>query len=47
MCKCKYDMLQVTKFITRHDSPDSVPTSNLVCITEVTIRTTLCIAGII
>ena len=32
---------------TRHNSADSVPTSNLVCITEVAIRTTLCIAGII
>ena len=32
---------------TRHNSADSIPTSNLVCITEVTIRTTLCIAGII
>ena len=25
---------------TRHNSADSVPTSNLVCITEVAIRTT-------
>ena len=33
--------------LTRHNSADSVPTSNLVCITEVAIRTTLCIAGII
>ena len=32
---------------TRYNSADSVPTSNLVCITEVAIRTTLCIAGII
>ena len=32
---------------TRHNSADSVPTSNLVCIKEVAIRTTLCIAGII
>ena len=32
---------------TRHNSADSVPTSNLVCITEVAIRTTFCIAGII
>ena len=32
---------------TRHNSADSVPTSNLVCITEVAIRTILCIAGII
>ena len=31
---------------TRHNSADSVPTSNLVCITEVAIRTTFCIAGI-
>ena len=31
----------------RHNSADSVPTSNLVCITEVAIRSTLCIAGII
>ena len=34
-------------FVTRHNSADSVPTSNLVCITEVAIRTTLCIAGMI
>ena len=34
-------------FSTRHNSADSVPTSNLICITEVAIRTTLCIAGII
>ena len=33
--------------ITRHNSADFIPTSNLVCITEVAIRTTLCIAGII
>ena len=33
--------------ITRHNSADSVPTSNLVCIKEVAIRTTLCVAGII
>ena len=26
--------------VTRHNSADSVPTSNLACITEVTIRTT-------
>ena len=32
---------------TRHNSADSVPTSNLVCIKEVAIRTTFCIAGII
>ena len=32
---------------TRHNSADSVPTSNLFCITEVAIRTTLCIARII
>ena len=32
---------------TRHNSADSVPTSNLVCTMEVAIRTTLCIAGII
>ena len=32
---------------TRHNSADSVPTSNLVCIKEVAIRTTLCIAGLI
>ena len=32
---------------TRHNSADSVPTLNLVCIKEVTIRTTFCIAGII
>ena len=33
--------------VTRHNSADSVPTSNLVCITEVAIRTISCIAGII
>ena len=33
--------------ITRHNSANSVPTSNLVCIKEVAIRTTFCIAGII
>ena len=32
---------------TRHDSVDSVSTSNLVCIKEVQIRTTFNIAGII
>ena len=32
---------------TRYTSADSVPTSNLVCIKEVAIRTTLCIAGLI
>ena len=32
---------------TRHNSVDSVPTSNLVCITEVAIRTILCTPGII
>ena len=32
---------------TRHNSADSVPTSNLVCIKEVAIRATFCIAGII
>ena len=32
---------------TRHNSSDSVPTSNLVCIKEVAIRTTFCFAGII
>ena len=32
---------------TRHNSADSVPTSNLVCIKEVAIRTTFCIAEII
>ena len=36
-----------TNQATRHNSADSVPTSNLVCITEVAIRTTFCIAGII
>ena len=43
--------IAITNFLvshtTRHNSADSVPTSNLVCITEVAIRTTLCIAGII
>ena len=34
-----------THELTRHNSADSVPTSNLVCITEVAIRTTLRIAG--
>ena len=33
--------------LTRHNSADSVPTSNLVCIKEVAIRITFCIAGII
>ena len=33
--------------VTRHNSADSVTKSNLVCITEVAIRTTFCIAGII
>ena len=32
---------------TRHNSADSVPTSNLVCIKEVATRTTFCITGII
>ena len=32
--------------VTRHNSADSVPTSNLVCIKEVAIRSTFCIAGI-
>ena len=32
---------------TRHNSADSVPTSNLFCIKEVAIRTIICIAGII
>ena len=32
--------------VTRQNSADSVPTSNLVCIKEVVIRTTFCIAGI-
>ena len=32
---------------TRHNSADSIPTSNFVCIKEVAIRTTLCIAGLI
>ena len=32
---------------TRHNSADSVPTSNLICIKEVAIRTTFCIAGIL
>ena len=31
---------------TRHNTTDSVPTSNLVCIKEVAIRTTFCIARI-
>ena len=36
-----------THDVTCHNSTDSVPTSNLVCIKEITIRTTFCIAGII
>ena len=32
---------------TRHNSADSVRTSNLICIKEVAIRTTFCIAEII
>ena len=31
----------------RHNSADSIPTSNLVCIKEFAIKTTFCIAGII
>ena len=34
-------------YTTRHNLADSVPTSNLVCIKEVAIRITFCIAGII
>ena len=37
----------LTPVLTRHNSADSVPTSNLLCIKEVPIRTTFCIAGII
>ena len=37
----------VTTFSIRQNSADSVPTSNLVCIMEVAIRTTFCNAGII
>ena len=36
-----------TKRTTRHNSSDSIPTSDLVCIKEVAIRTTFCIAEII
>ena len=36
-----------TWLTTRHNSADSVPTSNLVCIKDVAITTTFCIAGII
>ena len=32
---------------TRHNLADSVPTPNLVCMKEVAIRTTFCIAEII
>ena len=32
--------------VTRHNSIDSVPTLNLVCITEVAIKTVFCVAGI-
>ena len=43
-----YDLMQsYLTHVTRHNSADSVPTSNLVFIKEVTIRTTLCIAGLI
>ena len=38
---------QIRYAIIRHNSANSVPTSNLVCIKEVAIRTTFCIAGII
>ena len=42
---------EATKYHTRHNFADSVPTSNLVCIKEVAIRTTsshiTSIAGII
>ena len=39
--------LHFSRLTTRHNSADSLPTSNLVCIKEVAIRTTLCIAGLI
>ena len=39
--------LQAAKQCTRHNSNESIPTSNLVCLKEVAIRTTLCIAGLI
>ena len=38
---------QNTVLNTRHNSADSVPTSNLVCIKEVAIGTAFCIPGII
>ena len=34
-----------TDEVTRHNSADSLPTSNLVCIKEVAIRTTFSIVG--
>ena len=37
----------IRRDITRHNSAESVPSSNLVFIKEVAIRTTFCIAGII
>ena len=49
-CVAMYGTIYIppfTKNHTRHNSADSVPTSNLVCITEVAIRTILCIAQII
>ena len=35
------------KHPTHHNSTDSAPTSNLVCMKEVAIKITFCIAGII
>ena len=47
-CEIRFkDVIDRTVCITRHNSADSVPTSNLVCIMEVAIKTTFCIAGII
>ena len=37
----------LSESLTRHNSADSVPTSNLVRIKEVAIRTILCITGLI
>ena len=37
----------ITYLCTRQNWADSIPTSNLVCIKKVAVRTTFCIAGII
>ena len=44
---CPFRIATHYNITTRHNSADSVPTSNLVCIEEVAIRTTFCVTGII